>query len=262
MLEKASYQRVLEIVHSTRQLSLPYFGRVEKLNFKNGDTSNIQTQIDLDIEIFLKQELEKVFPSIPFVGEELGGDTSADMFWLCDPIDGTSSFVRKLIYFTTMLSLIINGIVEFALIYDVINDDIYWAVRNNGTFCNVKRIYVSSRTWDQSSLIFETRNKDFSHFLVDNLSQRIDYKHSCAGYDYILIATGKIEGRIALKPYGAIWDYAPGCLLVEEAGGIVCNLQSDNYIYTNLEHIACNSEEVYLKIVEYIDRFYNTNILV
>lgn len=262
MLKKATYQRVLEIVHFTRKLSLPYFGRVEELVFKDGDTSNIQTQIDLDIETFLKKELKKVFPKIPFVGEELGGDTSADIFWLCDPIDGTSSYVRGLPYCTTMLTLIDHGTVDFSVIYDFVNDDIYWAVKGSGAFCNSKKLQVSDRPWNQSSLIFETKNQDFSHFLIDNLSQRIDCKHSAAGYEYILIATGKIEGRITLKPYGAIWDYAPGCLLVEEVGGIVCNLQSDDYKYTNLEHISCNNKEVYLKIVEYIDNFYNKNMII
>lgn len=260
MLNKTFYQRVLEIVRSTRTLSLPYFGKVEKLNFKNGDLSNIQTQIDLDIEKFLKQELEKVFPNIPFVGEELGGDTHSEIFWLVDPIDGTSSYVRGLPYCTTMLSLIKYGKVDFSVIYHFIEDNIYWAVAGSGAFCNGKRLQVSNRTWEHASLIFETRDKDFAHFLLDNLSNKIGYKHSCAGYDYILVASGEIEGRISLKPYGSIWDYAPGCLILKESGGIVYNLQSDDYNYTNLEHISCNSEEVYSKIVKYIDRFYNTNI--
>ena len=260
MLNLNTTEKLLDLVRSTKYLSLPFYGNVEAINFKNGDFSNIQTQIDLDIEAFLQKNLQSMFPNIPFVGEELGGDISANKFWLVDPIDGTANYVRGTVGCTTMLSLIDNGQVEMAIIYDFTKDKMYWAAKNVGSYCNNEKLQVSQRTWNHSSIMFETKNEDFMQFVLKELKSRLDFKYSCAGYEYILVATGKVEGRVSLDPYGAIWDYAPGSLLVEEAGGVVRNIQSDLYDYKNLNHIVCN-KEVYLNLVENIDAFHNKQMI-
>ena len=61
-----------------------------------------------------------------------------------------------------------------------------------------------------------------------------------AGFEFILVASGRLDARIAQDPYGYDWDYAPGSLLVEEAGGIVRNHGSNKYDYTNHDYIATN----------------------
>ena len=55
-----------------------------------------------------------------------------------------------------------------------------------------------------------------------------------------LIASGKIEGKVAKNSYGYDWDFAPGSLLIQEAGGVVTNLKSDTYDYKNTEFIAAS----------------------
>ena len=61
-----------------------------------------------------------------------------------------------------------------------------------------------------------------------------------AGYEYILVAVGKLEGRVCFNPYGEDYDYAPGSLLVSEAGGKVTNIGSTKYDFNNLNFIAAN----------------------
>jgi fructose-1,6-bisphosphatase/inositol monophosphatase family enzyme len=73
--------------------------------------------------------------------------------------------------------------------------------------------------------------------------------HNAAGYEFVLVATGKIEGRIMYDAFGKDYDFAPGSLLVREAGGIVRNFHSDAYDYTNLSFIACN-QVVYEELVK------------
>ncbi len=55
-----------------------------------------------------------------------------------------------------------------------------------------------------------------------------------------MVASGKLEGRVTLDPYGKIWDYAPGSLLVSEVGGIVTNIGKETYDYRNLNSIVTN----------------------
>ncbi|MBI3887893.1 hypothetical protein HY310_02390, partial [Candidatus Microgenomates bacterium] len=52
---------------------------------------------------------------------------------------------------------------------------------------------------------------------------------------------GKYDGRIAKNPYGNDWDYAPGALLVTEAGGIATNIGKTTYDYRNHDYIITNT---------------------
>ena len=65
-------------------------------------------------------------------------------------------------------------------------------------------------------------------------------KFMCAGHEFAMVASGKLEGRIMYDPYGFDYDFAPGSLLVSEAGGVVTNIGSDKYDYRNLNSIAAN----------------------
>jgi fructose-1,6-bisphosphatase/inositol monophosphatase family enzyme len=62
-----------------------------------------------------------------------------------------------------------------------------------------------------------------------------------AGHMFTSIARGATEGFVGLQnPYATIWDYAPGALLVHEAGGVVVNVGSDTYSVDNPDLIAAN----------------------
>ena len=69
------------------------------------------------------------------------------------------------------------------------------------------------------------------------------------GWQFAMIASGKMEARIAKDGWGKDWDYAAGSLLVQEAGGVVANIGQKNYQYTNLDLIACN-KVIYQELTE------------
>jgi len=52
-----------------------------------------------------------------------------------------------------------------------------------------------------------------------------------------MIASGKLDGKITLNPYGKDWDFAPGSLLVREAGGVAANIGHSDYDYRNHDFI-------------------------
>lgn len=75
------------------------------------------------------------------------------------------------------------------------------------------------------------------------------FKSICAGTEFAMVAMGKLEGRVCFDPYGKDYDFAPGSLLVSEADGIVANIGSSDYDYTNLNFIAANPV-VYKELTE------------
>lgn len=231
---------VLNIVRETRSLLMPNYGNIDEIEIK--DDGSPVTRYDRAVESYLRSKLDKLDTNIGFVGEESGGDRTDERFWLCDPIDGTEYYIRGVPMCTVMLALIESGEVTRSVIYDFVNDIAYHATRGKGAFANKKRISVSQRGIGRAFVMLESNiQKDGNLALEAELHVRTKLvKTMSAGYEYVQVATGTHEARICKDPYGQDYDYAPGSLLVTEAGGIVTNIGKQDYDYRNLDHIAAN----------------------
>ena len=236
-------EKVIQILRATRKIFLPQWGNIGVAYQKDQSAHNIVTEMDIRVENSTKEELSKVYPDIEFVGEESGGNREAKSFWLMDPIDGTQHYVRGLPFCTTMLALIENGEVTFSAIYDFINDNMFWAQKGSGAFCNHERLSVSNRTLKDAYICWETHlEKDENKKIYFNLLKKTHLvKTICAGWEFAMIASGKLDARICFDPYGKDYDFAPGCLLVSEAGGVVTNLNSKSFDYRDTNFIAGNT---------------------
>lgn len=159
-----------------------------------------------------------------------------------DPIDGTGHFVRGLPFCTSMIALIERGRVNFSAIYDFVNDHMYWAELGMGAFCNSERLKVSSRSLGQSYIGWESHldKEENLQIFMELRNRAILFKAVVSGWEYAMIASGKLDARICFDPYGKDYDFAPGSLLVSEAGGVVANLGSNDYDYRNTNFIAAN----------------------
>lgn len=233
---------VLPILRDLRSYILGGWGKAQAVNQKTDSAWSIVTEVDIEVEKRTASALSAAYPNVEFVGEEAGGDRMAKKFWLMDPIDGTLHYARGMPFCTSMLALVDKGEPVFSVIYDFLNDRMYYAEKGQGAFCNGERIKVSTRSLNEALISFETNvavtgNKA----LHDRLSSSTDVvKSYSAGFEFAMVASGKLEGRICLDPYGSDYDFVPGCLLVREAGGIVSNVGSTTYDYRNLNFIAAN----------------------
>lgn len=221
-----------------------FYGNVESLSKGDGSSvAGVVTELDRKTEKFLAVELGKFSTAIGFRGEEFGVHSEADTTWLVDPIDGTAHFIRGLPFCTTMVALIEKGEVVMSVIHDFVKDDTYWAIRNEGAYCNDRRISVSGRTLAQSLISFETRlekPENYEKYLQVRRQAGIISTINC-GFEFAMIASGKLDGRIGLDPYGMDWDFAPGSLLVTEAGGVAANIGTNTYDYRNHDYLITNA---------------------
>jgi len=249
-------QDVLRIIKETRAISLPKFGNVVIEKYKSAAAKDAVTAVDTEIELFLKNKLAILLPEISFVGEEYGGDRTDEMFWLVDPVDATGHYIRGIPFCTTMVALIDKGQVVFGAIYDFVNDDMYHAELDNGSYMNEQKISVNNTPLDKAYLTCEINSKkEENKKLVADIRESANILHTLsAGYEFVLVATGKIEGRIVYDGFGKDYDFAAGSLLVSEAGGVVQNIGSNTYDYTNLNFIAANPK-VHSALCESIETF-------
>jgi len=220
---------------------MPHFSNVA--HSKHGTNAvSVFAELDRRTEKFLEAELGKFSSEIGFIGEEFGVSSEADTTWLVDPIDGTGHFIRGLPFCQVMIALVEKGQVVLSVIHNIADDETYWAVRGKGAFCEDRRLSVSERPLSDSILAFETRMddpKNYATYLA--LSERANsINFLTSGIEFCMIASGKLDGKVALKPYGKDWDFAPGSLLVTEAGGLAANIGSREYNYTNHDFLIAN----------------------
>lgn len=138
-----------------------------------------------------------------------------------------------------------------SVIYNFVTKELFEAEINNGARLNGKRIQVSDRSLSEAYLAVETNldiEKNLNLYLSLNKKSIIVRTINC-GYEFGLIASGKIEGRICVDPFGKDWDYAPGALLVSEAGGVVVNIGKSSYDYKNHNFLAVN-KKIYQELTE------------
>lgn len=201
-----------------------------RVDAKSGPADFV-TDYDKKVQDMLQRGLAGIVPDAHFVGEE--GSTrpfsSEGKFFIVDPIDGTTNFIKNLHASAISVALSVDGIVELGVIYNPYLDELFTASRGRGAFCNGRPIHVSSEPLENGIVIFGTSPYNEE---VSEKSFRLAYEYhrraldvrrtGSAAIDLCNIAAGRAElfFELILSP----WDYAAGALIVEEAGGIVTDV--------------------------------------
>jgi 3'(2'), 5'-bisphosphate nucleotidase len=156
-------------------------------------------------------------------------------FWLVDPLDGTKEFIKRNGEFTVNIALIENGQPVLGVVYAPVLDVCYYAARGLGAF--VKRgevsqlICVQPHTAGQPVKVVASRSHSDER-TTELLKQLGD--HECismgSSLKLCLIAEGVAHFYPRLGPTME-WDTAAAHAVVNEAGGIVCDLNGDELSY-------------------------------
>lgn len=232
------HQAEKHIRHLLEELRPQLLEAQGNIEHKLKDDKTIVTELDVLVENKLEETLRAFDPSIPFCGEESGADFEQQTFWLVDPIDGTEPFTRGLPFATNMVALISNGKPVLGIINNIALGDYYLAIEGQGATCNGHAIHVSDRPLERSFIVMGSTRSDLQEMLKNKVANTV--KMSAPGYELSVLASGAIEARVAYHGRAKPWDFAPGALIVQEAGGRVANIGSDTYDYRNTNLIAAN----------------------
>jgi fructose-1,6-bisphosphatase/inositol monophosphatase family enzyme len=143
-----------------------------------------------------------------------------------------------------MLSFVEAAVPRAALIYNYATDDLYTRLPDEQTMLNGEPIYVSDRPLDRSIVELEMR-RDLPErsALIDAIDRRIYTNQkiaACAGFGMTQVIKGATEGRVQISGYGKLYDYLPGQILVDGAGGVVQTPGEDVWDWANLNSIVSN----------------------
>jgi len=221
------------------------FGEVEKLQVSKKGPRDFVTKTDKHVEKILIEELSKAKKNYSFLSEEIGSieNKDKDNIWIIDPIDGTTNFLHGIPHFAICVALEFKKEIISGLIYDPIKDEMFYAEKNKGAYLNNQRLRVSNKNLIDECLF--SSNHEGVKF--SNLNMRYS---GCAALDLAYVASGRLDGFFHNKIN--IWDVAAGALLVEEAGGIVNNLNKFNQ--NNID-IRASSGAINHKMLENLENF-------
>ena len=225
---------------------------------------DLVTQYDVATEEYLLKALERSFPDHTLVGEEsYDGSYLLPRAIYIDPIDGTTNFVHGIPQLAISLGVWEEGSPVMAVVYNPVLDELFWAERDAGAWLGETPLHVADDRVLQQSLIATgfpyakaARGSEY-RWVVDAfaalLPQIQDIRRlGAAAIDLAWLARGVYGGfyEIDLKP----WDVAAGILLVEEAGGIVSNLEGEPYRFGD-RGIVAGAPEIHRQLLEALPPF-------
>ncbi len=212
------------------------------------------TNADIAIDSFLKAFFKKETPSFGWVSEETEDNKSrftSDYFWCLDPIDGTRSYINGKPEYTISLALINKNQPIMGYILNPETKELFFAKKNNGAFCNGKKIHVkknqnidSSKYGISSSEVAKLEKYNF--FDKQNIIQM-----GSIAYKIALVAKGQIDVAISFTKKND-WDLAASDLILKEAGGIITNISGKKIVYNSnlmkIESVIASNNKLVKKL--------------
>ncbi len=201
--------------------------------------NSLVSYVDQETERRLVAGLKDIFPEAGFITEEeTVGQEQKEWNWIVDPLDGTTNFLFDLPVFAISVALYHGDRAEVAAVYELGQKELFSAVRGSGAYLNEQAIQVRSESELSKALIAT----GFPYYDFDRLREFNEllshlYTHTrgvrrlgSAATDLAYVAAGRFNGFFE---YGLhAWDVAAGILLVQEAGGQVCDFSlGDNYLF-------------------------------
>ena len=195
---------------------------------------NFVTDYDVRVQELIFSRLREIHPDAALMGEEdedHTADLSGDCF-IVDPLDGTQNFINGYRHSAVSIGMTRAGEPVLGVVYNPYMDELFWAEKGKGAYCNDKPIKTSAVPLAESVLLFgcssyNREQTDYTFRLLRQLFDRaLDLRSSgSAALDLCYVASGRVNlfFEYQLSP----WDYCAGSVILTEAGGKVSQLTGD-----------------------------------
>ena len=223
------------------------FGELENLQVSKKGPKDFVTKTDRRVEKILISELSKSKKNYSFLTEESGKiiNKNKDIYWIIDPIDGTTNFLHGIPHFAISVALQIEDEITCGLIFDPIKNEIFYAERNNGSYINNSRIRVSNK-FNIDECLFGSNS-----YGIKSIYPKLNLRNSgCAALDLAYVGCGRLDGYFHNNIN--LWDIAAGKIIIEEAGGKVNDIKD---FKINKIDIRAGNSSIYEKMLKKLDNF-------
>ncbi len=228
--------------------------KLDRLNIKVKGHADFVSEVDHQAEMEIINTIKETYPDHAIYAEESGLTEGNDFEWIIDPLDGTTNFLHGIPQYAVSIAMREKGVLKVAVVFDPVKDELFTAVKGEGALLNDHRIRVS-KTDNMSFTLLATgfpykdmKNLDlwsdcFRSVLPETSGVR---RAGSAALDLAWVAAGRYDGfwEFDLNT----WDIAAGVLLVQEAGGMVSEVDGGRDHMLSGDIMAANST-IYRKML-------------
>lgn len=214
-------------------ITTKYYSR--KIKHRIKDNNSPVTIADLKCEDYILSKIKKSYPSHNIYAEESGIKNKGSEFrWFIDPIDGTKNFMRKYPFWGTLIALEYQGEIVLGIISMPAIKEMIFAAKGMGCYYNGKKTKVSKiRSIEDSYLLHGGMEYIVRQQYRDNFFYLAGMSYYCRGFGdchgHSFVINGRAE--ILVDPHVAPYDIAATKICIEEAGGVLTDLNGDTTIY-------------------------------
>lgn len=257
-----SYQEHLEFAKKLAYEA----GLIMKKYFLTSDTvwksdNTPATQADTEINSLVIKRITAAYPDHSVLGEEESSNIGKEYTWVCDPVDGTMQYSHGLQISTFSLALCCDGDPVIGVVYDPFTDRLFYAAKDQGAFCNDKKLSVNQNGFQNALIDLEvfpspknilSIDASFNDKLIEKGAKTVVLWSAimpCA-----LVASGDYSAVVFnfFKPE----DGAAIKIIIQEAGGRVTDLYGQEQRYDQkVKGFLASNGVIHDEIIEMLQEF-------
>ena len=237
-----SLQELASIVRGIADRELP--PRFSAATTTRKPDGSLLTEADLIMQDALVEALTQRWPAIDVLGEEMDETTQQRALqhedtgvWCIDPLDGTNNFAAGVPYYAVSVALLRKQVIEAGVVYDPSRGECFTAARGQGAWLNGRRLEQRPPRAPLSRGLALVDLKRLPRGLASRLASEPPYtsqrSFGAVALDWCWLAAGRCH--VYLHGQQKLWDYAAGCLILQEAGGQAVTLAGDPVFAPSLE---------------------------
>jgi myo-inositol-1(or 4)-monophosphatase len=221
--------RAKELVREAAKLIKDSLKDERTIEYKS-NPNDLVTEMDKKIEAFFNEEINKEFQEHLILGEEGTGqdiETLNGIVWIIDPIDGTTNFVHQQRHFAISVGIYEEAVGKIGIIYDVMADELFTAVKGEGAFLNNAKLPKLNEANLKEALIAIN-----SGWIVEDTRMlslvkecRGTRSYGSAAIEIASVAANRTDAYISLNL--SPWDFAAGAIIIEELGGRITTVEGE-----------------------------------
>ncbi len=218
----------VEIARGAGAMLARDFGKPLKVEYKDERKRDPVTEVDKEVQSYLKKAILDRFPDHGVLGEEGQDDDgpAREFMWVLDPLDGTKNYIGGLPIYSSSIGVMHRGSPIAGALYvpwpSKGNGVVLHARRGGGAFVDEEPLSVADSPEPKGNALVTLPGPWMAMLRFGKPMRSKVGEVRVTGsiaYELAMTARGVFQYSITLTPH--LWDIAAGAAIVPEAGGLV-----------------------------------------
>ncbi|MBL8582227.1 MAG: inositol monophosphatase family protein [Rhizobiaceae bacterium] len=216
----------IDLAQRAGELGMRFFRELDKLTIESKGHQDLVSNGDREVELFVRAAIAERYPQDGIVGEEHAPVSGSSGYrWIIDPIDGTANFVRGIPAWAVVIACVHDGSTVVGVVHEPCSGETFSARLGGGAFVNGRPIRVTSATsLTQGSVGVGCSNRSVAGHVLPLIEMLLGagglfFRNASGALMLAYVGAGRLLGYA--EEHMNAWDCLAAMLIIEEAGGIV-----------------------------------------